>query len=290
MIEELLYRHSGKSNGIGFVIVLGLGTILSMTLGFAYNFLIVVIPFVYVNFFITLGFGLTLGYATKFFSRFGKIRNDVHNRILAVSVGFIGFVFQWIAYFVFLNSGEHSFQAFQSNFDLFYNPILLLELLIELNRTGSWEMFGITFTDFPLWIIWGIEAGVIIGIPFLIAYRHPIIPFSESLNKWYPKYILKNQFERISTQNQFKQDLSKNIVDTIQNLSYGDPFRYSEISIYFLLDEETQYLSVDNIYIEEGGKGKHIRTPVIHLLPMDNKAAKTLKEAYQSKKQFALDY
>ncbi len=122
-------------------------------------------------------------------------------------MGFVAFYFQWIAYFVFLNNGEHSFQAYQDNFDLFYNPLLFIDLLLQLNKIGSWEMFGIMFRDFPLWIIWGLEAFLIIGLPILIAYKHPIVPFSESLYKWYPKYILKNQFESISSQNQFKEKL-----------------------------------------------------------------------------------
>lgn len=290
MIENQVYKHSGKSNLFGVFIVIGIGAILAIGLGFVYNFLIVKIPFIYINFFIAIGFGLVIGYSVKFLSRFGKIRNNLQNRILAASIGLIGFIFQWIAYLVFLNSGEHSLQAYQENLSLFYSPFVLFNLIFELNKIGSWDLFGITFTDFPLWFIWGIEGILIIGIPALIAYKHPIIPFSEMLNKWYPKYILHNQFQHISAQNQFKDGLVASPVEAINNLSYGEPYRYSEISIYFLPDEQIQYLSVDNFYIEDRGKGKKVRTSVVHLVKINNNDAGAIFGKYEAKKQFVLDY
>lgn len=290
MIEEKIYKHSGESNSFGFLAAFGLGAALAILLGFAYNFLIIMIPIVYINFFMSLGFGLILGYGVKFFSRIGKIRNDIQIYSLAGLAGYLGFVFQWIAYFVFLNSGEHSFQAYQNNLDLFYNPVLFLDLLLDLNKVGSWGMFGITFTDFPLWIIWGLEALLIIGMPVLITYKHPIVPFSENFNKWYPKYILKNQFEHISTQKQFKESLSQDVFGAIDHLHYGEPYRYSEVSIYYIEKEKTQFLSVDNVYISERGKGKHMRSSVVHLLEIEHKVAESIMEKYESKKQFALDY
>lgn len=290
MIEEKLYRHSGQSPALGLLIAIGLGTILAIILGFVYNFLIVIIPIVYINFFFTVGFGAVLGYGIKFFSRFSKIRNHRQTIMLAGIVGGIGFYFQWIAYFVFLSSGEHSFQAYQDNFDLFYNPLLFTELILQLNKIGSWEMFGIMFTDFPLWIIWGLEAILITGIPILIAYKHPIVPYSENLNKWYRKYHLKYQFESISSQNQFKQRLLNDAEQTINNLSHGAPYRFSEVSIFFLKDEQIQYLSVDNIFIEDRGKGKNRRTSIIHLVQIENSSAHLLMDKYGTKKQFVLDY
>jgi hypothetical protein len=290
MIEEKCYQHSGNSNIAGLVIALGIGTIIAIVLGFLYNFLIIIIPIVYINLFITIGFGTALGYSIKFLSRFGKIRNDRQNLILAGIIGFVGFYFQWIAYLVYLTSESHSFQAYQENFNLIYNPAVLGQLILEVNKIGSWAMFGVIFTDFPLWVIWGIEALLIIGIPILIALRHPIIPFSETLNKWYPKYVIKNQFESIAGQNQFKENLLENVLETVNNLSYGTAFRFSEISIYYLKDEMAQYLSVDNIFIEGRGKGKETKTSVMHLLQIDNKTAEALMEKHKTKKAFALDY
>lgn len=290
MIAEKLYKHSGQSPLLGLFIAIGTGAILAIFLGFIYNFLIVTIPIVYVNVIISAGFGMILGYGIKFISRFTRIRNDRQNIILAAVVGFIGFYFQWIAYFVFLNYGEHSFQAYQENFDLFYNPAVFVEMLYGLSKVGSWEMFGIPFRDFPLWVIWGLEALLIIGIPILIAYKHPIVPFSENLNRWYPKYVLKNQFESISSQNKFKERLLHNCAETITNLSHGEAFRFSEVSLYYLKDEQGQYISIDNVFIEDRGKGKSVRTPVVHLMRIDTNSADELMEKFGARKVSVLNY
>lgn len=289
-MEEKIYKHSGESHILGIMIALGLGAALAIFLGFIYTVLIVLIPIVYANFFMTIGFGTILGYSMKFFSRFGKIRNGKQQIILAGAVGFIGFYFQWIAYFVFLNSGEHSFQAYQENFNLLYDPGFFIFLIIDLNKTGSWEMFGIMFTDFPLWIIWGLEALIIIGIPIIINAKHPIIPYSELLNKWYSKYNLKTEFENIATQRAFKDDLLQNVEKAIDSLGYGGGYRFSQISIFYLKDEENQYLSVENIFIEERGKGKTHKTSVVHLLKVDTITANNLMEKFGKKKLFLLDY
>jgi len=290
MLEEKLYKQSEIYNLPGFISAIILGSLLAVFLGFIYNFLIVTIPLVYVNLFLCAGYGAVLGYGIKYFSRFGKIRNTRQNLFLAGVVGFVGFYFQWIAYFVFLNSGEHSFQAYQENFNLIYNPALFLELLFELNKVGSWEMFGVIFTDFALWVIWGLEALLIIGIPLLIAYKHPIIPFSENFNQWYTKYVFNNQFESIVTQNQFKENLLKNTEETINALSYGDPFRFSEISMFYIKGEQNQYLSIDNVFIEDRGKGKSVRTSIIHSFKIDNDTAQNLMEKFKSKKLNFYEY
>lgn len=290
MVDQNIYKPSENSPAYAFFIAVGLGVALAILLGFVYNFLLVVIPFVYVNFIISGAFGAILGYGVRFFSRWTKIRSKRQTLILAGITGFVGFYFQWIAYFVFLSSIGHSFQAYQDNFVLFYNPVLFGDLLLQLNRVGSWSMFGVMFTDFPLWIIWGLEAVLIIGVPILLIHRHPIVPFSEKFNRWYPKLVLKNQFESIAGQNQFKEELAKDVEKTIKELSYGASFRFSEVSIYYIHGEEVQYVSVDNVFIADRGKGKENRSSIIHLLEITDKTASNLIEHYGAKKQFILEY
>ena len=290
MFEMKLYKHSENISFLGFFIALGLGTILAILVSFIYNLLIVVIPIVYINFFITLGFGLLLAYGVNFFSRLGKVRNKKQEIIIASIVGFIGFYFQWIAYFVFLINGEHSFIAYKDSINLFYNIKLFIDLITELNQSGYWEIFGVLLKGFPLWIIWGIEAGLIIGIPIIAAINHPIIPFSETYNKWYPKYILNNEFEKISTINEFKENLLKNTEQAINDLKHGDPFRFSKISIYYIDNEQKQYLSVENVLVEKRGKGKSKFTPIIHLFEISTDTANNLMDKYEAKKQYFFNY
>lgn len=289
-MEEKLYKHLGQSSPLNLIIALILGLILATGVSFIYNWLIISIPFIYINFLITIGFGASLGYCAKFLSRLTQIRNSKHNIVLAGVIGFWGFYFQWFVYLVYLISNEYSIEAYQANMDILYKPVIFLDLIIQINRKGAWELFGLVFKDFPLWITWGFELILIIGIPLIIIIKHPIVPYSERLNRWYKKYTLKFEFERISTQNQFKENLMLNAEQTITNLSYGNPHRYSEISIYYLQDEQCQYLSVDNVLIENRGSGKTEKDSVVHLFQIENSVAKALMDKYGIKKQFVLDY
>lgn len=282
--QVAFYQPSGLSHLPAMVVAFAIGILIAITTAFIYNFLIVIMPFVYINLFITIGFGITLGYISKFLCRLGKVRNTQHQLYMASVVGLAAFYSQWIAYFVFLVNGKFSFHAYQESFAFFYNPRIFFSMLLELNQGGAWSMFGVMFTDFPLWIIWSLEAFLIVGIPVIIIIKHPKIPFSEKLNRWYPKYTLDYQFNNISTQNQFKKDLAENPEQAIKRLSYGHANRYSEVSIYFIKDEEYQYLSINNLFIANNGRGKKNISPVVHLLRISTEVAEELLTKFGRKK------
>ncbi len=284
------YQYSGEFSVPGLISAFLGGTIIAMLLGFAYNALLIAIPVVYINFFLTLGLGAALGYFSKYFARMFKLRNGKLILGLTAAIGFMAFYFQWIAYFVFLSSAEISFEAYRQNFDLFYRPGLFIELILELNQLGSWEIFGILFTGFPLWFIWAIEASFIIGIPILLILKTPIVPFSETLNCWYPKHILKYQFEHISAQNKFQEEIFANTLNTITGLNYGSAFRYSEVSIYYLKDAPHQYLSIENIFIPGKSNSKKQRSSLVHLLEITTEVADKLMAEFGAKKQSVLNY
>lgn len=290
MIQQRFYEHSGRFSPIGLSIALGIGIILAIGIAFIYNILIVIIPFVYINFFITLGFGFILGHSIRYLSRLGKVRSQRIELYLAGGVGFVGYYFQWVAYFVFLSYDDLSFEAYQSHFSMIYDPPYLFDLIIQLNEYGSWSMFGVPFNGAILSFVWILEALLIIGMPLLIIYRTPIVPYSELLEKWYTKYLLNYQFERIATVKQFKEDLTFDVESAIDKLSYGESNRYSEVSIFYLADEEEHFISVDNIYIEDQGKGKKSVTPIVHLFKIDTKTASSLMEKHGKKKQMVLNY
>jgi len=89
------YRHSGKF-GLGALLVLPLcAVVLGWPLGFAYGYLIKWIPFVYLNFFIVLGYGAALGAASDFLLKKCHVRNVVVAFVLTALVGVAALYFQW---------------------------------------------------------------------------------------------------------------------------------------------------------------------------------------------------
>ncbi len=288
MEKEIFYTPSGKSPIVGFYLALIIGSLLCIVLAYVYNVFTVIIPAVYVNLFICIGFGITIGFIVRYFSRIAKIRSKQQIIMLASIIGIIAWYFQWIAYFIYLITDDISWTAFIDNIGFFHKPSDFINILLLLNKNGSWEIFGIVFTDFALWFVWFLEAFLIIGIPILLSFKYSIIPFSERLNKWYKKRILKFEFEAISTIYQFKQNIVDDPVSTITQLTYGRAFKYSEVSIFYLEDEEEHYLSVDNVYIEDNKKKNY--TPIVQFLKIDPNTTKLLEDKYGAKRVFPLFY
>lgn len=68
------YRHSGKFNPAG-VIAAPAAAVLGVPLGLAYAYLLHWIPFIYINFFLTLGYGFAFGWVTTRVLKATQVRN-----------------------------------------------------------------------------------------------------------------------------------------------------------------------------------------------------------------------
>ena len=58
-----VYKHSGRSGALGVPLALVAGLAAACLLGAGYAFAVNWIPFIYINFFVTLGFGFAVGFA-----------------------------------------------------------------------------------------------------------------------------------------------------------------------------------------------------------------------------------
>ncbi len=285
-----VFKMSGRSPLLGVALTLGFGIMFGIILSFLYTFLVVTIQFPYFNLFILLGYGMALGYITLYATRLGKIRNKKQAIFLALVVGIFAYYFQWVSFLNFFFTGNHDFEGYQESLGSLPSAGLLLFILNEVNSMGTWLVFDVVLNGPALWFFWIFEMVFILGLPPLMVYRYPIIPFSEELNSWYRKYTLKYQFESIATQQAFRKEFKINVPETINKLNYGAPTRYSEVVVYFLERENVQFVSVENVFIEDRGKGKTNRSSVIHLQPINTTEAKQLMEEYRSKKEWLLNY
>lgn len=282
------YRYSGKYSIAGLLLACVLSCIVALFAAYLYNVLIAVIPFVYINFFFTVGFGAVLGYTVKFACRFSRIRNSMVMLYVAGGTAVVANYFQWVACFSYLSGDTLSFDNYLSWLDLILYPVTFLDFLKQVNQYGFWQIGGITFTDVALTIIWIIEFFTIAAACLFIVYKHPIVPYSETLEKLYPKYRINYQFSSIGAKNLFIENLQAAPVAAIAALGYGTATRYSEVYIYFLEREEVQYVSVSNISVP--GKGREKTTPVIELLKITTVQAREIMDKFGSKKLFILDY
>lgn len=290
MTSNLYYVPSGKTSSLGFASAVGIGLALVLFLSYVYNALIYMMPFIYINFLITTFMGGAVGCTSKFMGRLGKIRNRQHQLYLTLILAISGIYLYWVANMCRLIAGSFDIVIYLKNIFLFLNPAIFFPALADLARVGYWSFFDVTVKGMALWGIWAIEAGIVVGIPLIIYKNHPEIPFSEILHRWYPKYTLSEQFESIAAISGFNIELANDVEGTLEKLSYGRPGRYGEVSVFFLKDESTQYLSVDNIYLEDRGRGKRNVTPVTHLLKIPKPVAEKILARYPHKKNFVIDY
>ncbi len=258
-------------------------------ISYIYGVIIAVSPLVYFNFFITVGFGLTLGYGVRIISKLSSIIDKKTSTKISLASGALGIYFSWVVYILYFLAQDSLFDSYFIEPFLVFNPIEVFQIITEINTHGLWEIFGIPFNGWILAIIWMIEAAIIMIVSTLVVKNQPQSPFSLRHDKWYKKYILHKDFESIALQENFRKDLATNCKEVIGLLGNGLAYHHAMISIFFLEEENEQYLTVENVRNDKSGKRIN-STEVTHLLPISRDEAKELIEKYHGKKAFVFDY
>jgi len=283
---EHYYQESGKNNPLSQLVAYISCVLLSLTLGYLYSVLIIFIPIVYLNFLITVGLGLTLGLILRFLVRITNYRNKKSKLILALVFGFLTNYFQWTVYILYAFNGEiPNFSYYLSNLQWIALPTNFLEAVVQINRTGLWSIFGIVFTGFGLTTIWIIESLIIMAGPLVAIYKTKAYPFSELLNKWYPKYTLLKDFESVSAIGNMTRNLETDPLKSIQELKYGSAYRHTKIHLFYLKDDPNQYLTFENVYVNNRGQGKKNSTIIINNFKIDKESAQKIFENFEHKRE-----
>ncbi len=283
------YKLEGSSNpiNIGFALILCL--ILSLFLGWLYN-LTFLIPIIYFNVLITVGFGFVLAISLQIITKLLKIRERKTRIYLIIFSTVIAYYSHWIAYIIHITSQKIP------NFFEFLNywiyPQNFFLIVTEINIYGTWS-FGfsnILVTGTVLTIIWIVEALIIFFIGINYTIRFPENPFSEKLNKWYPKLTLEYDFASVYSKEKFISNLKENGIDLLLDMDKGFANKFSSISVFYLEAEANQYLTIDTIYIEVRNKAKKNITNVLGPIKISTSEAKSLISKFGTKKEFFLDF
>jgi hypothetical protein len=156
------YKQSGivPLRGLVQTVFAGVGTAIS--LGIAYAYASVYIPFVYVHILLTGAFGLVLGLLVKQAARAGRIRNRTVPGVIGLASGLVGLYFAWGGDFLArkmmpLNVGF--FLAFRPQVIWWYMQWAYENGLWELGKHANGPLKGI-----PLAMIWVAEAAIIVGL------------------------------------------------------------------------------------------------------------------------------
>ena len=186
------YQPSHKTPVAGILLLLAGGVATAALLALMYIYAVWYIPFVYINCLLCLGFGLVLGVALALLVRLGKLRSPVAVGGLALLLGAAAVYLEWGVFLTLLlntqetaagTEGGTSFSA-PVLAGFLTHPAVMWEAMRQVNTTGTWSLKGSTPSGVFLWVIWVIEAAIILAGAYWLAHGQATEPFSETSNEW----------------------------------------------------------------------------------------------------------
>jgi len=262
------YQPSNKMPLAGVLGLLAGGMVAALLLALVYIYAVWYIPFVYINFFLCLGFGLVLGGALALLVRAGKLRSPGAVGALALLVGLVAVYLEWGVYLTLIfnseSTGSGANAATSTSFslslflDILTHPGAMWLALQKINETGTWSLKGSTPSGVFLAVIWVIEAAIILGGTYLMAKAQATEPFSETSNEWATEETLAHPLT-------FAQDVAttRTALESGQ-LHHLTPHTATEAEAPFARlklhsapnDPNCRYLTLENVTTTLDKKGK----------------------------------
>ena len=279
--RPVYYKHSGKMTPLGVIYMLLFGIIGAIVLSLIYCYATIYIPFVYINFLLTLCYGGAVGLIVAIGAKKGKIRNIKLLIGIAIIIGVFAEYTNWVSWiYVFT---KHK---------VFTLSLVKIKSLIELMAvTGVWSIKGSVVKGASLYIIWVVEAAIIIGASAYGAFAHlKSVPFCEDCNEWVNKKRKISFREPILNQFDARMRLERMDYEPITSLKpVGiDSKAYTEIELRDCpICNQKHYITVKSIIINEISKGrkkketKKVVNMVAENLIVDSESFSNIKSALQ---------
>ncbi len=263
------YKPSGNFSPVSFIYFILSALIIFPILALIYTYLIWYIPFIYINFFITAGFGFAVGITiSQLAIKIGKVRNTKIALLFGLLGGAIALYFSWAIWVdLVINAGESygnsrigitsSNSKISQILGLALQPNLLFELISEINETGTWGLRSSTVSGIFLTIIWVIELLIVLVISIFTPYIRAKIPFCELDNKWFNEEILP-AYNYIKNSKEMTANLENSNQQSFDELEDATNPENESHSIFTLFSSEKgeSYLTIENKLAETNSKGE----------------------------------
>lgn len=164
------YQHSGRVTLHSFLLP-ALGLVLAFVGALIYSLGVVYIPIAgFVSLALLVGYAALLGFGMGRLVKLTKCRNMGYLYLMAILVGIFGYYFQWVVFVsALIGQMEYGPGLLEGITTLLINPSELWALILSINATGWYSIHGYTPKEFFLWVLWAIEAVVILVAPVLFA-------------------------------------------------------------------------------------------------------------------------
>lgn len=164
---------TSKAPASGLLLTLLVGLVTALILSPVYAYILRYMPFIYVNFLFTLGFGYVLGGMVSKSSMWGKIRSTAPLYIIAFITALVAEYAQWVV----------TIYIYTDQWVVL--PTEVLDTVIRLGKIGLWSLESHTVKGSTLYGIWGLEALVIFGLTFYAVMDGTSRRiFCETCSKW----------------------------------------------------------------------------------------------------------
>lgn len=272
-MNPIYYKPSGKAPISGIILALAGGAVVAVALSIVYIALQWFIPFIYINVVFTLLFSVGLaGLGAELLKR-GKIRNMTVAMVIGIIISLVAFYSQW-ALFISLtleSSGTASIAGeigiVKTSFNLntfskvFLEPKFVFASIKELNEIGTFSLKRTVVSGTFLWIVWIIEALIILGSGFFVRLYVKNKPYSETCDKWLKETSSKHAL--VTDTIALKKSLEEGkYSETLQIIKENPPLEnaYSEVFIYALPEDRVAYISILNVTKTQNGKDEKVHT------------------------------
>ncbi|NRB52384.1 MAG: hypothetical protein HRU41_32285 [Saprospiraceae bacterium] len=270
----LYYQESGKTNPMGISLALIAGLAAASVLGFVYAYATFYIPFIYFNFLLTYFFGFSIGYAVGKVGSLGKVRNSRVLLLSALAMGVIGIFFAWVFWISAASGGE--LMSFNMNTTWFFIQLIAME--------GAWSIFGFTPTGGALYLIWIVEAGIILfGVIAAVGAGMGSKPYCESCDQWLNTQKVTERVRGVANPIGFRKEMEGKNYDALKKLPEVTLGARNRTCVQLSCCpgcSNQHYLTVDKIErsTDSDGDAKENTTRVLENLRIDRLAYEDIME------------
>ncbi len=251
------YRHSGKTPPSGLLAIALVTGLAAPILALIYSALTICIPLVYVNFFLTVGFGAGLGAAVGWAAKAGHIRNTPLTLIAVVGAALVAYYLHWVFWF-----GVHAMRAdgsFGDALPLLFPPALF-ETIGFVNEEGTWGFKSVdSVSGWPLTIVWILEALIFFGAAIVGSFATAASVYCESCGTWCAEHVGVRRFSADASSSALAARLDQGDLNALTEAAPADPGAqaWTQLDMDVCTGcAQTNTLTMKSIRIETDSKGK----------------------------------
>jgi hypothetical protein len=255
------YSHSGAVPVLGGLLTVASGILAAAVLAPIYAYSFRYIPIIYLNVFITLGFGAGIGFAVAMTARWGKVRSHFFVGTVGLLSTLLGLYLYWVSYLWAL-------AGFNAVGLLALWPSVLFEFSQHLFENGSWGLSeGESIKGWFLATLWLVETIIVLTLAMLVVFYDSERPFCETCNQWTE---VERGVARLASTGK-EPEWEQVLAGDLPALASFDPAEPGSAQ-YVRLDaarcprcEETRFLTINavEIVVDKNGQPSEKATPLV---------------------------